>query len=137
MAKDIIHTPVRNALVNEGWTITDDQYTVVYAEFTMYPDLAAERTLAAQRGTEKIAVEIKSFVGPSAVQDTKEALGPYVMYRAYLARLEPERKLYLAISTKTYHDIFQLRAVQLLVKEFAIALIVVNVEQEEIVAWID
>lgn len=137
MAKDIIHTPVRNALVNDGWTITDDQYTVVYAEFTMYPDLAAERTLAAQRGTEKIAVEIKSFVGPSAVQDTKEALGPYVMYRTYLTRVEPERKLYLAISTKTYHDIFQLQAVQLLVREFSIALIVVNVEKEEVVAWID
>ncbi|MCB0060995.1 MAG: XisH family protein [Caldilineaceae bacterium] len=137
MAKDVIHTPVRNALENDGWTITDDQYTVVYAEFTMYPDLAAERTLAAQRGTEKIAVEIKSFIGPSAVQDVKEALGPYVMYRTYLTRLEPERKLYLAISTRAYHDIFQLKAVQLLVNEFKIALIVVNIEQEEIAIWID
>lgn len=137
MARDIIHTPVRNALENDGWTITDDQYTVVYAEFTMYPDLAAERTIAAERGTEKIAVEIKSFIGPSVVQDMKEALGPYVMYRTYLAKLEPDRKLYMAISTAAYHDIFQLRAAQVLVKEFAIALIVVNVEQEEVVIWID
>lgn len=41
------------------------------------------------------------------------------------------------ISTATYHDIFQLRAAQVLVKEFAIALIVVNVEQQEVAAWID
>lgn len=91
---------VKNALENAGWTITNDQYAVQYAEFTMYADLAAERVIAAQRGTEKIAVEIKSFIGRSAVQDVKEALGPYIMYRTYLAQIEPERKLYLAISMK-------------------------------------
>ncbi|MBI1927816.1 XisH family protein [Candidatus Poribacteria bacterium] len=137
MAKDIIHIPVKNALENHGWTITDDPYTVQYAEFTMYADLAAERMIAAQRGTEKIAVEIKSFIGRSAVQDVKEALGPYVMYQTYLAEIEPDRKLYLAISTKAYHDIFSLEAVQLLVQRFTIAIIVVNIEREEIVTWID
>jgi hypothetical protein len=137
MAKDIIHTPVRKALEKAQWTITDDLYTMVYAEFIMYADLAAERMIAAERGTEKIAVEIKSFIGRSAVQDVKEALGPYVMYLTYLAELEPERKLYLAISMKAYHDIFSLEAVQLLVKRFTIPLIVVDIERQEIVVWID
>ena len=137
MAKDIIHIPVRNALEKQQWTITDDQYTMVYAEFTMYADLAAERMIAAERGTEKIAVEIKSFIGRSAVQDVKEALGPYIMYRTNLSELESDRKLYLAISTKAYHDIFSLEAVQLLVKRFSIPIIVVEIEREEVVAWID
>jgi XisH protein len=137
MARDIIHEPVKKAIENAGWTVTDDQYTVEYAEFTVYADLAAERLLAAKRGIEKIAVEIKSFVRRSPVQDVKDALGSYEMYRAFLAEVEPERKLYLAISEKAYHDTFRLEAVQLLIKRFAMALIVVDVEQKEVVEWIE
>jgi hypothetical protein len=137
MAKDIIHNPVKKAIEKGGWTITNDQYTVQYAEFIMYADLAAERLIAAQRGKEKIAVEIKSFISRSAVQDVRDALGQYIMYRTYLTRIESDRKLYLAISTKTYHDVFSLKAVQLLVQQFTIAIIVVNIEQEEVVAWIE
>ncbi|GEM_PF-2679192 len=59
------------------------------------------------------------------------------MYRTYLTRLEPERKLYLAIGTKAYNDVFSLKAVQLLVQQFAIALIVVNIEQVEVTEWIE
>ena len=44
MAKDIIHEPVKKAIEKAGWTITDDQYTVDYAEFTVYADLAARCT---------------------------------------------------------------------------------------------
>ena len=137
MAKDVIHEPVKKSLEKAGWTITDDQYTVAYAEFTVYADLAAERMIAAERGKEKIAVEIKSFVGRSAVQDVKDALGSYEMYRAFLAEVEPDRKLYLAISEKAYYDTFRLEAVQLLVRRFAIPLIVVDVGQEEVVEWIE
>ncbi len=137
MAKDVIHEPVKKALEKANWTITDDQYTMVYAEFTVYADLAAERIIAAERGKEKIAVEIKSFLRRSAVQDIKDALSSYEMYQAFLAEIEPDRKLYLAISAKAYHDTFRLEAVQLLMKRFAIPLIVVDVEQQEVVVWID
>lgn len=137
MARDIIHEPVKKAIEKAGWTITDDQYTIVYAEFTIYADLAAERILAAERGKQKIAIEIKSFLSRSAVQDIKEALGSYEMYQAFLAEVEPDRKLYLAISEKAYHDTFSLEAVQLLMKRFAIPLIVVDVDQKEVVVWID
>ena len=73
MAKDIIHEPVKAAIEKAGWRITNDQYTVQFAEFTMYADLAAERVIAAQRGNDKIAVEIKSFVKRSPVQDIRDA----------------------------------------------------------------
>ena len=137
MAKDIIHTPVKNAIEKAGWTVTNDQYTVQYAEFTVYADLAAERIIAAQRGKQKIALEIKSFVKRSAVQDVRDALGQYVMYRAYLSQVEPDRKLYMAVSLRAYQDVFGLKAVQFLVQQFSIALIVVNIEHEEVVAWIE
>ncbi|MFM7582395.1 MAG: element excision factor XisH family protein [Caldilinea sp.] len=101
----------------------------------MYADLAAERVIAAQRGKDKIAVEIKSFVKRSAVQDMRDALGQYVMYRAYLEKIEPERKLYMATSSRAYRDIFSLKAVQFLVQQFNIPTIVVDIEREEVVAW--
>jgi hypothetical protein len=137
MAKDIIHLPVKKAIAKAGWTVTHDQYTVQFAEFTMYADLAAERVIAAQRGKDKIAIEIKSFVKRSAVQDVRDALGQYVMYHAYLAKIEPDRKLYMAVSARAYRDVFSLKAVQFLVQQFTIALIVVDIEREEIVVWND
>jgi hypothetical protein len=59
------------------------------------------------------------------------------MYQVFLAEIEPDRKLYLAISTKVYHDIFRLEAVQLLIKRFSIPLIVVDIETPEVVEWIE
>ena len=91
--------------------VTAEHYTVRYEELTIFPDIAAERMLAAQRGLQKIAVEVKSFLGRSTAQEVRDAIGQYVMYQTYLAEVEPERKVYLAISTKTYHDTFQLKAV--------------------------
>jgi len=70
MAKDIIHTPVKEAIKKAGWTVTSDQYTMQFAEFTMYADLAAERVIAARRGKDKIAIEIKSFVKRSSPRCT-------------------------------------------------------------------
>ncbi len=137
MAKDIIHDAVKHALQADGWEITSEHFTIRYEEFTLYPDIAAERTLAAQRGLEKIAVEVKSFLGRSPVYEVQGALGQYVIYQAYLAEIEPERKVYLAINATTYHDTFQLKAVQLLMQRLDVALIVVDVEQEEVIKWID
>ena len=69
-AKDKIHDAVKNALINDGWTVTDDPYTLAYAEdVTVFVDLGAERVIAAQREQEKIAVEVKTFGGPSAIHD--------------------------------------------------------------------
>jgi hypothetical protein len=43
-------------------------------------DLAAERLIAADRDGEKIAVEIKSFLNPSAIADFHQALGQFLSY---------------------------------------------------------
>ncbi|MEZ4659219.1 MAG: element excision factor XisH family protein [Caldilineaceae bacterium] len=137
MAKDVIHDYVKEALINDGWTITAEHFTVRYEELTIYPDLAAERALAAQRGERKIAVEVKSFLGRSTTTEVKDAVGQYVIYQTYLEEVEPERKVYLAISSQTYHDTFRLKAVQRLVERFSIMLIVVDIDQKEIVGWIE
>ena len=63
-AKDLFHDAVREALEKEGWTITDDPLYFTVGEVDFYIDLGAEQLIAAERGTEKIAVEIKSFSAP-------------------------------------------------------------------------
>lgn len=67
MAKDIYHNAVRTALEKDGWTITHDPYNIVEKDSNIdYEiDLGAEKLLGAERGAEKIAVEVKSFLKTS------------------------------------------------------------------------
>jgi hypothetical protein len=90
-AKDIYHDVVRNALLKDGWTITHDPFTLTVGQKDVFVDFGAERLLAAERGQEKIAVEIKSFVGASDIRDLELAVGQYALYRSLLRRLEPDR----------------------------------------------
>jgi hypothetical protein len=45
-AKDFYHNPVRNALIKDGWTITDDPLIIKRGEGSTYADLGAEEHLA-------------------------------------------------------------------------------------------
>lgn len=132
---DKIHHAVKNALTKDGWEITDDPYTIKYEEMTLQADLAAERAIAAERAGHKIAVEIKSFIGKSRTQDFKLALGQYNLYLGLLELTAPDRKLYLAIDHKIYGKYFRQKAVQAIAERFQLALLVINVETEEIVEW--
>jgi len=58
-AKDIYHEQVKNALIKDGWTITHDPYTMTFGQKDVFVDLGATRMLAAEKGDEIIAVEIK------------------------------------------------------------------------------
>lgn len=136
-ARDIIHNMVKNALLKDGWIITEDPYTLAFEEVTLYADLGAERPIAAERGGQKIVVEIKSFVSVSLMQDLKEAVGQYLIYRGYLEESEPERKLYLALGEKIYLEFFQMRAVQFVVQKYQLSMIVVNLDKEEITTWVN
>lgn len=68
-AFDRCHETVRRALTKDGWTITDDPLTLEFGERKLYADFGAERLLGAERGTKKIAVEIKTFRCPSPIAD--------------------------------------------------------------------
>lgn len=133
--KDRIHDAVRNALIKDGWTITDDPYFLKYGDEDLFIDLAAERLLAAERAGQKIAVEIKSFIGRSPINDLENALGQYALYLSVLEEIEPERKLYLAIGKATYDELNQIKAFSLIVRRFQVALIVVEATLQEVLEW--
>ena len=74
-AKDIYHDNIKNALIKDGWKITHDPYVVRYGRKDLFIDLGAKKLIAATQGDLKIAVEVKSFISPSAVSDLQKALG--------------------------------------------------------------
>lgn len=91
MAKDRFHNAVRTALEKEAWTIIADPYEVSVGDVDFEIDLAADM-LAAERNGDKIAVEIKSFIGRSNVSDFHTALGQFINYQLALEEFEPDRK---------------------------------------------
>lgn len=135
-AKDIYHDAVKNALIKDGWLITDDPYFIKYEDAELSADLAAENPIAAERGGEKIVVEVKSFVGKSLMYDFHGALGQYIVYRNLIQLTEPEYTLYLAIDPLVYEDFFQRKSVQAVIKDNRVFLIVVDTAKEELVKWL-
>lgn len=135
-AKDFYHDHVRNALVKEGWTITDDPLSMKWLDTTLHIDLGAERLITAEKGKERIAVEVKSFIGASRIEDMKDALGQFLIYRASLEIYDPERSLFLAIRESAYQNTFELHDGQVLLLKEKIGLIVFDPEKEEVVKWI-
>ncbi len=134
--QDKIHNAVKNALIKDGWTITADPFRIDFEEYRLYADLSAERPIAAVRENEKIVVEIKSFLNRSSVSDFEEALGQYLIYRRLLSQIEPETKMFLAISEATYSDFFTLKATEFIVEAERVSLFTVDLQKEEIERWI-
>jgi hypothetical protein len=134
-ARDLYHDAVKNALAKDGWTITHDPYILTFGQKNVFVDLGAEQILAAQRGTEKIAVEIKSFRGPSDIQDLEAALGQYVFYRSLLGRFEAERRLFLAVPESAFVSTLEEPIARPVLEDLGVALLVFDPQREAIVRW--
>ncbi len=143
--RDIIHDVVKQALVYEGWDITDDSYVISYGERFLFVDLGASATqpfeqpgsqiLGAQREDRQIAVEIKEFRGRSAMADLEQAHGQYVLYKLLLRRVDPTRELYLAVTDVVYDALFREPIGELVIKEVPLQLLVIASEKAEVLQW--
>ena len=123
-ARDLYHDTVKNALIKDGWRITDDPLILSIGRRDLFVDLGAERLIAAEKSNEKIAVEIKSFIGASRVDDLEKALGQYILYNEVLREKEEKIILYLAIKQSVYEDIFDEKIGRLLLKRSLVNLLV-------------
>jgi hypothetical protein len=135
-ARDIYHASVKVALVKDGWRITHDPLRLRWRATDTYVDLGAERLLAAEKGNEEIAIEIKSFVGRSMVDDLEDAVGQYMLYEELLKRLDPERVLYLAVTEEVYQNTFVDALGELFLESQRLRLLVFDPEKEALVSWI-
>lgn len=115
--------------------ITDDPLKIKAGGADMQIDLGAERLIAAERGEEKIAVEIKSFIGTSNISEFHMAVGQFLNYRVALEEQQPERFLYLAVPVGVYRKFFRLPFVQTIIQRFQIALVVYDPTNEVILSW--
>lgn len=102
MARDKIHTPVKEALIQEGWLITEDPLYIKVGTLTVFVDLGAERVFGAEKDGVRIAVEVKTFGNPSFMTALYEAVGKYAVYRKALKLDESDRILYLAMPEDVY-----------------------------------
>lgn len=135
-AKDIFHAVVRSALEKEGWLITEDPLYLKVDDDKLYVDLGAENTLlGAERYGEKIAVEIKCFLGLSLINQFHEAMGQAWNYKVVLEDQQPERVLYLAVPEDIYEEFFTRRLAQMSVTRMQLKLLVFNPVTEEIISW--
>jgi hypothetical protein len=135
-AKDLFHDCVKVALIRDGWQISHDPYSLKIGKKDLFVDLGAEKLITAEKGSIKIAVEIKSFVSPSEIQDLENALGQYILYQNVLQKIEPDRILYLAIREAVFHKLFEQEVGQILLENKVLRLLTFNPETEVITKWI-
>ena len=131
-AKDIFHDAVRKGLEKESWVITDDPLRIRSGRVDMQIDLGAERIIAAEKGEEKIAVEIKSFVSSSNISEFHTALGQFLNYRLALKKQQPDRFLYLAVPQGVYETFFNLPFIEEVIDHFQLSLLIYDPNNEVI-----
>lgn len=135
-AKDLYHDVVKEALQKEGWAITHDPYFIRLGKRRGYIDLAAEM-IGAERGREKIAVEIKSFSTTSDVDAFEDALGQFLIYKTALEYKEVNRVLYLAMPIDFYKSLFDDLFFVEILQKYQVKVIVYNYINTTIEQWIN
>lgn len=144
--RDTIHNLVKQAIVKDGWKITDDPYVISYGERFLFVDLGATESddferiegqfISAERGNNRIAIEIKEFRGQSAIADLEQAIGQYILYRLLLNQVDPGREIYLAITDITYDEIFSEPIGKLVISDLSLKLVVVDAQKAIVKQWI-
>jgi hypothetical protein len=141
MVKDIYHNHVREALEKDGWTITHDPLYIPIGSRRGFIDLGAEKlVIAAEKKNadriDRIAVEVKSFVGKSDLNDFENALGKFWLYLIALEENDPERILFLAIPNGFYKRFFSDVFFMKMIKKINLKMFVFDEEKREIIEWI-
>jgi XisH protein len=137
MAKDLFHKAVLESLTKDNWAITQDPYRLVLSKRVLEIDIGAEPIIAAQKGREKIAVEVKSFLKESFIYEFYSVLGQYLVYETFLARQEPDRQLYLAISDEVYALRFEKDEDVLFVcQKYNLKILIFNKLTNQVESWI-
>jgi hypothetical protein len=135
-AKDFFHNAVRLALEKDNWLITHNPLSFELTEkVKVRIDLGAEKLITAEKDNQKIAVEVKSFIGLSAISEFHTAIGQFLNYKVVLTQKDPQRILYLAISQDIYEGFFLDSFIQTVLQTYDIKLLVFDVKREEILLW--
>jgi hypothetical protein len=136
VAKDFYHQNVRQALEKDGWLITHDPYPVKIDDVGYEIDFAAEPLIAAEKDELKIAIEVKSFVGPSTINEFHRAVGQFNDYFVALETFDPKRILFLAIPDDVWERFFLKPVIQKSLERVSAKIVIFDPIQNTIVKWI-
>lgn len=136
MARDRYHEAAKNALIEDGWTITHDPLRLAIGRRQAYIDLGAKDLVEASQNGRTIAVEIKSFLNPSLLDDLYHAIGQYKLYQVALAEREPDTKLYLALPSTAW-QIIEDDKISIFFDWLQINLLIFNPVTNQTVKWIN
>jgi hypothetical protein len=133
--RDHYHDALRRALEKDGWTITHDPYSLPYGAVIVEIDLGAEQLIAAEKESDKIAVELKSFRSASLISEFHTALGQYLNYRVALREYDEDRVLYLAVPKSVEESFFEQAMPLKVLDEFDVKVLVFDPHREEVKKW--
>ncbi|NEO56626.1 MAG: fatty-acid synthase [Okeania sp. SIO3B5] len=134
-AKDFHDDTVKTALIKDSWTITDDPLVLRIGIRNVLVDMGAEKLIAAERGATKIAVEVKSFMSASLVNELEKAWGQFFLYSRILKKQDSLRQIYLAVERNVFETFFKQEVGQLLLEEPGFRLFIFDAKIEEIIEW--
>ncbi|MFK7947218.1 MAG: element excision factor XisH family protein [Saprospiraceae bacterium] len=137
MAKDFFHQVFKEILLADGWNVTHDPFQVRVGSIGYEIDFGAEKLIAAEKDNTKIAIELKSFNGPSNINEFHKAVGQFNDYFVILEMLDPTRVLYLAVPEKTWNTFFQEIVIKKAIERIEAKIIVYNPFTKKIVQWIN
>lgn len=135
-ARDKYHDIVKQALIDDGWTITHDSFKLKHGTKKIEIDLGAEKVIAATKGKEEILIEIKSFISPSPFYEFHAALGQYKNYRRLLRMAKVNRTLFLALPVDAYDVLLDDEFGRLTIEEEDLKIILYEPESKTIEKWI-
>jgi XisH protein len=124
------------ALEKAGWQVTHHPFPIrISRDEGVFADLRLrhrdnKRTI--------IVVEVKCFSEKRSLLDEfYHAVGQYLLYRNILTLSNIDVPLYLSVPSNIHSSFFRRKTIQAVVQDAKIRLIVVDMEQEEIVKWLD
>ncbi|MFN0200180.1 MAG: element excision factor XisH family protein [Bacteroidia bacterium] len=137
--KDLYPEIVKVALEKEGWIVAETPYCmerIFFSEFLKADGCEDKNNwLRAEKGGEKITVEVNSFLGHSIMLDYHSALGQMLMYQICMKTHEPDRKLWLAIPEHIYFSMEREDFYQQTFTKHHISFLVFDIDNESIVLW--
>lgn len=137
MAKDLIHESIKQALINDGWTVTDDPLQIELEDDgkSLFADLGAEKFIAAIKENKKIVVEVKSLQNPSVLNAFYVLLGQFLAYSYALE--DSDAELFIGASKRGFNKIFGLKFLKGLAIRHSLKFVVVNLPELKIEQWIN
>ena len=99
-------------------------------------DFGAEKFIAAEKGIQKILVEVKSFITTSNINELHHSVGQFDFYALLLEQIEPERIPFLAMPKDAYEDLIREPIVALFFKRHHVQLIIFDIQNPIIYQWL-